>query len=104
MFQTSLLELIANPLKKLKIVNDTWPGGARQAYIYEHIFAPVVFAAYIEPLTLYGSNWVLLGVFGFFHVFVKEFIVDKNTHAVVNWANVIERSYGMMLAVQVLMF
>lgn len=93
-FEDSPLEIICWPLRLSpwhKIID------LNQAYIYEHVFVPVVLAAALSKIPLRWLSWSLYGVACLFHVVVKEMIHDRLKNGQMNWANVVERLYGTLL-------
>lgn len=102
-FENSILELITQPLGKIKIVNDYWGGVARQTTNYEHVFGPIVICAFLHWIELMWLKWFLFTTLVFFHVVAKEVFYDwLCCRKVFNWPNVIERTYGCVLALIVL--
>jgi hypothetical protein len=84
---TSLLELVSWPLRLLFEYN------VRQAYIYEHVFTPLLVACVLPTELWYFVSFSVVSI----HLVLKEFIVDRIKHGSLNWENVTERCYGIAL-------
>lgn len=95
LFETSLIELLVQPLRVFKAIREGWVEGSRQCYIYEHVYTGVMIVFFSALCGPYAPIPLILGVL--FHVVVKEFVYDFHKHGYINVANVIERVYGFIL-------
>lgn len=90
-FETGLLEFLCKPLKL------TGTPDVNQAYVFSHVFTPIVMMAFAGWCNLSFRIGFYLGiVIG--HLIIKELIIDRVRHGAFNWPNVAERAYGLLLA------
>lgn len=92
---TSILEILCWPLKVL------FGYDVRQPSIFEHALTPLVVVTVLRWLPLTWS-WVGFAILVIMHLVVKELIVDVIKHGEINWPNVIERVYGLILGAIIL--
>lgn len=94
----SIFDWIFWPLKL--VIGKYWEAGSsRHAYIYDHILTPIFFAMLSGYFSV-KAQIITLSIVFVLHTLGKELIVDTLFlgKGSVNWVNLAERMYGVVIA------
>lgn len=118
----SIMAHLSKALLVMPTIRESWTDTSgvlrvREPYIYEHVFGPLVWMSILRATILLASTkwslfatkeslllWVSWAIVVFGHVVVKEIISDPLiAKKPFNWPNVIERVFGCLLGLVVLL-